>query len=96
MRINRPGGPSGIQKSKGAAKNKAKPVASGASGDSVQVADSASLRHKASVMLAEMPTVRLDRIEEIRDAIDRGAFKSDSRKVAVQIVCNALAERSWT
>jgi len=46
-------------------------------------------------MLSDMSSVRMERIEEIRGALEEGSFKSDSHKVATQIVSNALAERSW-
>jgi len=42
-----------------------------------------------------MPEVRLERIEEIRDAIERGEYGVDARKVAARIVINALAEHAW-
>lgn len=95
MRVERSGAPTGIHKAKDAAGAKGKKASSSSSGDSVQVADSASLREKAMVMLAELDGVRMDRIEEIRDALEGGTFKSDSKKIAKQIVTNALAEHPW-
>jgi len=95
MRIERSGGPAEIHKSKTAGKAKGKQTASSSSGDSVQVTDSASLREKALTMLADMDAVRMDRIEEIRDALESGTYKSDSKKIATQIVSNALAEHPW-
>jgi len=95
MRINSTSGSAGVQSSGSASKGKGKGKASGAGGDSVKVTDAASLREKAMTMLGEMSTVRMDRIEEIRGALEEGRFKSDSHKVAAQIVSNALAERSW-
>jgi len=47
-------------------------------------------------MLSDMSAVRLDRIEEIRDALENGSFKSNSHKVASRIVSNALAEHPWS
>jgi len=94
MRINSSIGSTGIQKSASAAKGKGK-AAAGSGGDSVKVSDAASLREKALTMLSGMSAVRMDRIEEIRGALEEGSFKTDSRKVATQIVSNALAERSW-
>jgi len=91
MRINRTGRSAGIQKSGG--KSKASSASKGS--DSVKVSDAASLREKALDMLGEMSAVRLDRIEEIRNALESDSFKSDSRKVAVRIVSNALAEHPW-
>lgn len=95
MRIERSGGPAEIQKSKNTGKSKGKQTSSSGSRDSVHVTDSASLREKAMTMLADMDAVRLDRIEEIRDALESGTFKSDSKKIATQIVSNALAEHPW-
>ncbi|PJA32266.1 MAG: flagellar biosynthesis anti-sigma factor FlgM [Zetaproteobacteria bacterium CG_4_9_14_3_um_filter_53_7] len=96
MRIERPGSTGGVQSSKSAGQGKGKSTSAGGSRDSVQVSDSASLREKAQVMLGDMDAVRMERIEEIRDALEKGTFKSDSRKVATQIVCNALAEHPWS
>ena len=96
MRVERSGKPTGIHKSKTSPQAAGKKSAASGGLDSVQVADSASLREKAHVMLAGMSAVRLERIEEIRDALEQGAFKSDSRRVAVQIVSNALAEHPWS
>ena len=95
MRINSSTGSAGVQKSGGAAKGKGKAKAAGSGGDSVKVSDAAGLREKALTMLSDMSAVRMERIEEIRGALEEGSFKSDSRKVAKQIVSNALAERSW-
>jgi len=95
MRIERTGGPAEIHKTKTAGKAKGKQTSSSSSGDSVQVTDSASLREKALTMLADMDAVRMDRIEEIRDALESGTYKSDSKKIAAQIVSNALAEHPW-
>jgi len=97
MRIERSTGPAEIKQSTSAGgKSKGKRASSGGSTDSVQVSDSASLREKAQIMLGDMDAVRMERIEEIRDALEKGTFKSDSRKVASQIVCNALAEHPWS
>jgi len=95
MRINSTSGSVGVQHSGSASKGKGKGKASGSGGDSVKVTDAASLREKAMTMLSEMSDVRMERIEEIRGALEEGSFKSDSHKVASQIVSNALAERSW-
>ncbi len=96
MRVDQSGKPSGIHKPKASAKASGKRQAAGGGLDSIQVADSSSLREKAHVMLNEMSAVRLERIEEIRSALEQGTFKSDSRKVAAQIVSNALAEHPWS
>lgn len=63
--------------------------------DQVRVADAAGLRETVQAMLADMPELRLDRIEEIRNALENGSYEMDSRKVASRIVTNALAERPW-
>lgn len=63
--------------------------------DTVHVADAAGLRETVQAMLADIPELRLDRIEEIRGALESGSYEMDSRKVASRIVANALAERSW-
>jgi len=79
-------------------KAKAKASSSGkksSSGDRVQVSDGATLREMAHTMMADMPEVRLERIEEIRDALESGSSNYNSKQVATQIVRNAMAEHSW-
>ena len=95
MRINGPAGSVGIQKSGNTSRGKSK-AASSKGGDSVKVSDAASLREKAQTMLGDMSAVRMERIEEIRNALESGSFQSNSRKVATQIVSNALAEHPWS
>ncbi len=95
VRISGTGRPVAIQKSKVAAKASASGSKSSAAGERVEVSDASALREKAKAMLAEMSDVRLERIEEIRDALESGTFIFNSKKVATQIVRNALAEHSW-
>jgi flagellar biosynthesis anti-sigma factor FlgM len=87
----RPGGVSGTKRTSG--KSAAK--AGGSGSEKVQVADAAGLREKAQVMLANLPEVRMERIEEIRGSIERGDYEVSGRQVASRIVINALAERPW-
>lgn len=99
VRINGSGRPSSVQKS-GGSKGSGKAAASGGKrasggGERVEVSDASALRERAQVMLSEMPEVRMERIEEIRDALESGKFQVNSKKVAAQIVNNALAEHSW-
>ena len=63
--------------------------------DNIQVSDSASLRERAKVMLADLPDVRLDKIEGIRSALENGSYKTDSKKISAYIVRNALSEHTW-
>ncbi|MES0371899.1 MAG: flagellar biosynthesis anti-sigma factor FlgM [Mariprofundaceae bacterium] len=97
VRIEGSNRPASVQKS-GGSKGSAKSSASGgkrSGGERVEVSDASALRERAQVMLGEMPEVRMERIEEIRDALESGRFKISSEKVAAQIVNNALAEHSW-
>jgi len=96
MRINNSGAASGIHKTSGAGKSKGKQASASKAHDSVQVSDSAGLREKAQIMLADMSPVRMDQIEEIRDALEKGTYAHDSRKVATRIVANAMAEHPWS
>jgi len=96
MRVNNSGAATGIHKASGAGKAREKKASAGKSSDSVQVADSASLRAKAQVMLSDISEVRMERIEEIRDALESGTYSQDSHKVAANIVANALAEHPWS
>lgn len=93
VRISGPSRPGNISSAKKAGRKSA--AKAGGSGETVQVADAASLREKAQVMLANLPEVRLDRIEEIRSRIERGEYEVSGKEVASRIVLNALAERPW-
>jgi len=76
-------------------KRKSRTSRSGGAADTVRVADAAGLREKVQMMLADMPELRMDRIEEIRDALESGSYEIDSQKVAARIITNAVAERLW-
>jgi len=98
VRISGSGAAAAIQKAKASSGGKAKASSgkkSGGGGDRVQVSDAATLREMAHTMMADMPEVRLDRIEEIRDALESGSSNYNSKQVATQIVRNAMAEHSW-
>jgi len=95
VRIDRVIGPAGAGSSSKTGKKSASKGKPASSGEQVRVADSAALREKAKLLLADMPEVRLDRIEAIRDALEQGAFQMDERKLAIHIITNALAERPW-
>lgn len=94
MRVDGPRSTAEIRKA-GKASKANKSARKQGSGDRIQVADAASLRERAKVLLAETPDVRLDRIEAIRESLERGTFQMDDRETAVRIVINAMAERSW-
>jgi len=85
-----------LQSSRGGKGKSAGKARGGRARDKVKVADAASLHERARVMLADLPEVRLERIEEIRDALERGTFQLNERKVAARIVRNALVERTWS
>jgi len=95
IRINSSNRPSGVSSAKTSGKKRAKSSASTGSSDRVQVADATALREKAKTMLSDMPDVQLERIEEIRSALERGQYTIDNRKVASRIMINALTERLW-
>jgi len=84
--------PTGIHKSVG--KPKPQPAKSGKH-DSVKVSDAAGLRARAKVMLEDMPDVRLDEIEQIRNALENGSYQMNNKAIASHIVRNALSEHAW-
>jgi len=95
MRISSSNRPSGVASSKTSGKKRSASSTSTETSDRVQVADATALREKAKTMLAGMSDVRLERIEEIRDALAQGQYEVDSRKVAARIIINAVTERLW-
>jgi len=94
VRISGSSAPSGIHKSAGKSSSGAKAGKAGR-GDKVQVSDASALRERAKVMLSNMPDVRLDKIEGIRDALESGTYQMNSKAVSVHIVRNALSEHAW-
>ena len=91
MRIQGSSAPTTASKST----KKTKGSATKSRGDSVQVSDAAGLRERAKVMLSDMPDVRLDQIEEIRNALEQGTYQMNHKAVSTYIVRNALSEHSW-
>jgi len=95
VRISGSNRPSGVSSAKAGGKKRTSSSASAGASDRVQVADATALREKAKAMIADMPDVRLERIEEIRGALEQGQYEVDNRKVASRIIINALTERLW-
>lgn len=61
----------------------------------VHVNDAAALRQTAKVLLADISEVRMESIEEIRDALESGSYQVNEQDIAVKIVSNALGEKPW-
>ena len=69
--------------------------ADGRLADRVQISDASGLRARAKLLIAEMPDVRLDMIENIRASIEQGTYQMNSWAISAYIVRNALSERAW-
>lgn len=95
VRIDKPSGvnaPSSV----GSAKRKRSSKGGAASGSAqIHINDASALREKAKVMLADISEVRMERIEEIRDALESGSYQINEQDIAAQIVTNALGEQPW-
>ena len=76
-------------------KKRAPKGSSAAKGGQIHVNDASALREKAKVLLSDISEVRMERIEEIRDALENGSYQVNEQDVAVQIVANALGEKPW-
>jgi len=72
-----------------------KETAKQARNDNVQVSDAAGLRERAKVMLSDMPEVRMEIIEGIRNSLEKDTYQMDSKAISAFIVRNALSEHSW-
>lgn len=95
VRIDKPAGIHATG-SIGPSKRKSGTRKSSAAGSAkIHINDAAALRDKAKVLLADISEVRLERIEEIRDALESGSYRVDEQEIAVQIVTNALGEQPW-
>jgi len=66
-----------------------------AKGGQIHVNDASALREKAKVLLSDISEVRMERIEELRNALENGNYQVNEQDVAVQIVTNALGEKPW-
>jgi len=63
--------------------------------DQVHVSDTSTLREKAKILLSNMSEVRIERIEDIRNALENGNYQINEQDIAVQIVSNAMGEKPW-
>jgi len=95
VRIDRVVGPAGTGATGSAGKKRTSKGKPSSPADQIRVADAASLREKAKALLADMPEIRLERIEALRTALEDGSFQMNERQLAAHIVANALAERPW-
>jgi len=95
VRVDRVTGPAGTGVAGLTGKKRASKGKSSSPGDQIRVADAIALREKAKTLLADMPEVRLERIEALRDALEQGSLQMNERQLAAHIVANALAERPW-
>ncbi len=92
VRITGSSQPTGIHKPSSKTKGA---TAKSSQSDHVKVSDAAGLRERAKVMLSDMPEVRLDEIEGIRNALEQGTYAMNPKAVASHIVRNALSEHAW-
>jgi len=95
VRINRVSGTAGTGATNRSGKKRSSKSKPSSSTEQVRVADAAALHEKAKLLMADMPEVRLERIEAIRAALEQGNFHMDEKQVAMHIVANAMAERPW-
>jgi flagellar biosynthesis anti-sigma factor FlgM len=66
-----------------------------AKGGQIHVNGASALRQKAKILLSDMSETRIERIEEIRDALENGNYQVNEQNIAVQIVSNAMGEKPW-
>jgi flagellar biosynthesis anti-sigma factor FlgM len=76
-------------------KKRAPKGGSAAKGGQIRVSDASALREKAKVLLSDINEVRMERIEDIRNALENGSYQVNEQDVAAQIVTNALGEKPW-
>ncbi|ATX82949.1 anti-sigma-28 factor, FlgM family [Mariprofundus ferrinatatus] len=95
VRIDKPTGVKAPASTGSANKKRASKGSSTSKGGQIHVGDASALREKAKVMLSDISDVRMERIEEIRDALESGSYQVNEKEIAVQIVTNALGEKPW-
>ncbi len=78
-----------------ASKKRASKGGSTAKGGQIHVNNASALRKKAKVLLSDISDIRMERIEEIRNALENGSYQVNEQDVATQIVANALGEKPW-
>jgi len=95
VRIDKPAGVNSSG-SIGSAKRKRSSKGSSASGSThIHINNASALREKAKVLLTDISEARLERVEDIRDALESGNYQISEQDIAVQIVTNALGEKPW-
>ncbi len=92
VKITGPNQALGIHKTTGKTK---KAASKSKASDRVKVSDAAGLKERAKVLLADMPDVRLEQIESIRQALENGSYTINNKAIASHIVRNALSEHAW-
>ena len=95
VRIDKPSGVNAPASIGSAGRKRSGKSGSSSSSAKIHINDAAALREKAKVMLADISEPRLEKIEEIRDALENGSYQIDEQEIAVQIVANALGEQPW-
>ncbi|HOE96937.1 MAG TPA: flagellar biosynthesis anti-sigma factor FlgM [Candidatus Sumerlaeota bacterium] len=71
--------------------DEASPTASPAAGDSVELSSTRELQ-RLNQMAQAVPTVRLEKVEGLRDAIEEGSYYVESEKLARRVVDEALTQ----
>ena len=69
-------------------------AASAVSGDALQVSDASRLMVVAQIALAEVPDVRVDKVEALKAALDKDSYNPDGEAVADGLIREHLPART--
>lgn len=83
-----------VQKTKGKAPVDATNAASG--GDKVQLSAGSIDVQKMKMIIQDTPSVRMDRVQALKQQIERGEYQVDPYRVADKMLMNLLAEGGIT
>ncbi len=61
--------------------------------DVIHLSPQARLMQKASLVVAETPEIRAEKVMALKDSVEHGTYQVDSRKIADKLISEMLAEK---
>jgi flagellar biosynthesis anti-sigma factor FlgM len=70
--------------------NKRTVISSDISSDRVNLSSKARDFHKIAEVIKHTPDIREERVNELKEAIEKGTYKADSKKIAEKMILESL------
>lgn len=87
-----PAGPFGVPANAGAAETEDVTPAETPAQDQIEISSQSRQVQELKAAVAQIPDVRTEKIEGIRDAVDEGSYHVESEVIAKRVVDDALEE----